>query len=254
MNEPSDQAREVLARYRDAISPSSAERAALVLGVRRAIATGAGPSAAASAAAVGRRTPWLVIVGVTAVVAGGAWWSTRSPELRAPAIAAAVEAPAAAPEVKPPPVAAQAPAMLPSVGPAVAEAPAMATATPQAERIVGRRSPRIAVPSEASPAADVAPSPASAPSPEVATVDAEVALLREASVALKRGDDVTARTRYDEHTRRFPDGALVELREVGLALLDCRRDPSAAADRARRFATRFPGSPHLVRIERECTP
>lgn len=256
MNEPSDQAREVLARYRDAIGPTSTERAALVLGVRRAITAGVGPSTAATAAAVGRRMPWLVLVGVTAVVAGGAWWSTRPPNVQAPVIAAAIEPDTTSPEAPPERprssvIAARTAATLPSIDPpAPATLPTIAPPAPPPastpERSVGRRTPRSGV-----SATFEAPSEAA---PEIATVDAEVALLREASVALKRGEDGTARARYDEHIRRFPDGALVELREVGLALLDCRADPTTAPDRARRFAARFPGSPHLVRIERECTP
>lgn len=260
MNEPSDQAREVLARYRDAIGPTSAERAALVVGVRRAIASGAGPSAVASAVAVGRRTPWLVLVGVTAVVAGGAWWSTRVPDVEAPAVAATSEPPAASPPAPTPAVAmarSPMPATLPTIEPpSRAAAPTIEPASRAAAPTI---EPPAAAPTVVRPAARRGPAPAAAElpdaaPPEIATVDAEVALLREASVALKRGDDATARGRYDEHTRRFPDGALVELREVGLALLDCRADPAAAPERARRFAARYPGSPHLVRIERECAP
>jgi hypothetical protein len=239
VNEPSEQAREMLSRYRDAIGPSAGERAALVVGVQRAIESGVGPSVVVTAGAVARRTPWLAIVGVATVVAGAAWWATRVPEAEVSVVASAIEPAVVVIDEAEPSIAATTPAM-PPPGDPIAKPPPPVQAPPSAapERTAVRRTPRSAPTSTTEVAAVATPAPA------VATVDAEVALLRKASVALKRGETATARARYEEHVRLFPAGALVELREVGLALLDC--------DRADRFAARFPDSPHLARIEREC--
>ncbi|MFO0636741.1 MAG: hypothetical protein U0168_28240 [Nannocystaceae bacterium] len=78
-------------------------------------------------------------------------------------------------------------------------------------------------------------------------------MLRRAAAALGRGEDAEAAALYREHAERFARGALIELREAGLARLRCRAqddDDAVLAD----FLARFPGSPHAARLQRECTP
>jgi hypothetical protein len=82
-------------------------------------------------------------------------------------------------------------------------------------------------------------------------VDEEVRLLRAANAALRAGGDAQARERFDEHARRFPKGALVELRELGRAILRCRSGHSEEVVRA--FERRFGDTPHLARLRRACT-
>ncbi len=245
MNEPSDRARELIRRYRGSIGPNDAQRDALVRAVvARVDAGGAGPSAGGSS---GGGVPWLTIVAAFVLVGGAAWWSAHGPELAKAehglARMGAIEPDVLLPSEDPPELAV---AEVRSAG-AVAVAPSEPTpvAAPRAR-------PRVRAQVEA-PTASSTDGASAAPVASAPTlVDEEVRLLREGNLALKDGDVVRARARFDEHARRFADGELVELREVGRALLRCRAEPREASATIDAFAARFPGSPHLARLGREC--
>ena len=230
MNEPNERARDLLQRYRGSIGPSDAQRDALVRSVMTRI-DGVMPPPSGGAPSGG--VPWLTIVGVAVLVGGGLLLGARDAATKAEPIAIAPSAIADEPlDVRDAPVVATEIAAMP---PAIA-APVVA---PPVEPPKATRRPR-AKPSKA-------PQPVESPAPTL--VDEEVRLLREANLALRRGDVKAARARFDEHAQRFPDGSLVELREVGRTLLRCRDDASAIDD----FARRFPGSPHIARLTNECS-
>lgn len=242
MTEPSDLARDVLARYRRSISPSSSARDVLVDNVARRVGEGggSGPSGGGAAGPSGHGSPWLVVVGIAIVIAGGAWWSAR-PDVGSPIEPAFGSVGALAPvEIEPPVIASSAVARVEPPAPAMSYVPPVAEPVAPSPR---PRGPRVAARTPV----------ASEPAPEPALVDEEVRLLREANLALKEGRDAEARARFDEHARRFPAGSLVELREVGRARMRCK---AATADEATEiiatFGREFPGSPHLARLEREC--
>jgi hypothetical protein len=238
VTEPSDLARDVLARYRRSISPNADARDVLVQSVVRRAGSGAGPGGGSTP--TGGGVPWLVVVASALVVVGGLGWMSaarvgrvdrafdRAPTIEvAPAI-----------EREPVAVAAVAPApVVESVAPVVELDPPARPKTPSTAR--ARRG--SATTTDASV------------DEESSLVDEEVRLLRAANLALREGRDGEARAGFDLHAQRFPDGALVELREVGRAILSCRATtPERAAATVDAFGARFPGSPHLARLVREC--
>jgi len=90
---------------------------------------------------------------------------------------------------------------------------------------------------------------ASAPSP----LDVEIALVRDARAALRGGDAPRALALLDEHTRRFPRGALAEDCDAERihALCALGRSPEART-LATRFLTAHPASPHAPSIRASC--
>jgi hypothetical protein len=250
VTEQSDLARDVLSRYRRSISPSAGEREALVQGVVRRIDGGGEPGGGGRGSGSSGMSPWLVVVGVSALVVGAALWGRGAPASgRVDPVFARMSAPVVVPAsptvaVALPRVDAGAPAIASDVPPPAAPV----AAAPVAAAPERRAAPRVAKPS-------VATAPATAPAPEPTLVDDEVRLLREANAALRAGRDADARAGFDEHARRFPQGSLVELREVGRALLRCRGGTADdAAETIAAFERRYPGSPHLARLARECPP
>ena len=252
MNEPSDRARELIRRYRGSIGPSESQRDALVRSVvARVDSGGAGPG---TGGASGGGVPWLTIVAAFVLVGSAAWWSARAPG-PSRAEPALVRMTAIEPRVEP----TKKDARELAVGeaqPASAEVNVAALAVAPSEPVPAQRArprerTRVAIDAPAAPSvADAASAAPVAAAP--ALVDEEVRLLREGNLALRDGDVDRARARFDEHARRFADGELVELREVGRALLRCRAEPSEAGATIDGFAARFPGSPHLGRLGREC--
>ncbi|MEM6989368.1 MAG: hypothetical protein AAF721_02685 [Myxococcota bacterium] len=82
---------------------------------------------------------------------------------------------------------------------------------------------------------------------------AETKLLRAAKVALSEGRAKSARQRLNEHKRRFPKGELTELRmalEVS-TLCALEREGQAQAA-AKRFLSRFSGSPLAAKVRQGC--
>jgi hypothetical protein len=132
--------------------------------------------------------------------------------------------------------------------------PAPPPASPQAAVHRTEASARV----EDSPARPPAPSAASHATrtarrtvvPVTLTLADEAALLRRARDALAAGNLDGARNALAEHRRRAPSGALAEDREALRVLVSCRGDRDA--EKAARFAQRWPGSAHEGRLAREC--
>jgi hypothetical protein len=99
------------------------------------------------------------------------------------------------------------------------------------------------------PVASIAPPTARKPPSVIESPDAEVKLLERAQDALRTrsGEALALCT---EHARRFPQGLLAQEREVIAieALTQAGKLPEAQA-RAARFATSYPNSTHLRRVE-----
>jgi hypothetical protein len=109
-----------------------------------------------------------------------------------------------------------------------------------------------------------APSPA--PSPALATaltttetafapssLDAEIALVRDARAALRGGDAARALALLDEHTRRFSRGALAEDCDAERIYALCALGRSGEArSLATRFLTSHPASPHGASVRASC--
>lgn len=101
----------------------------------------------------------------------------------------------------------------------------------------------------------VAPSPTTpappAPPPQIDArrLAAEVAVLDRARAALRRGDTAAALTALEAHRRAFADGALVaEADAVRIEALVQAGQRAAAAEHARMFLARYPGSPLARRV------
>ncbi len=84
-------------------------------------------------------------------------------------------------------------------------------------------------------------------------LDEEVALLREAQSALKRGEGAQALTALDDLAARHPDGALREERQAARVLASCAAGRTAEAELAgRAFMNQFPSSIHSDRVRSSC--
>ncbi len=265
--------RRVLAHYRGAITPSAAQRERLFAAIDRAAPTAA---ATVVAAAAGRSRRLVLLVGTGLIATAVAAFALRSTAPTSPIDAVASDGPGM-PELETPaplhvhatarvrsntdaPTApALAAAATPTTSAAVATDPTLPARVPTRARAnaspVSQRSrtdavdpPRPSTPQPGPPP----PPPEPRPSDEVG-VDAEVALLRRATVALRDGRAQEAAALLDRHAREFPTGALVELREFSRARLRCDAigDREATIDG---FRARFPDSPHLARLQRECVP
>ncbi len=112
----------------------------------------------------------------------------------------------------------------------------------------------LAAPIDATPAAAIAASPVAAPTApptprpaprpgEQDRLAAEVALLDRARAALASGSTDAALAHLAEHTRRFPDGELIDLRGATEVEVLCHQgQPAAAASRAAELLAGFPRS------------
>jgi hypothetical protein len=86
-------------------------------------------------------------------------------------------------------------------------------------------------------------------------LDAEVALLREADAALRRGDSKAALAALATHAHDFPRGALAQEREGVRAIALCRGGRLAEGiAKAQRFVNSAPKSPLGTRIRSACFP
>jgi hypothetical protein len=129
--------------------------------------------------------------------------------------------------------------------------------------------PRIAVPASATPA-EAAPLPAAEDKPLTSRphraqhesaakaalksagdgrLAAESALLQAARARLRNGDALGAQAALDQLRKHFPDGVLVQERDVlGIEVLRARGDNDAAQRAARAFVAANPNSPHSAAL------
>lgn len=183
------------------------------------------PSVAASSSPVALKIAAGVVIGA---LAGGGLVAVSRPSPVAPPVIAArsVDVPAAAP-------------VAPSASP-LAQEPALDAAPPVLE-------PRARTP-RASASASASPSLSASRDVDLAT---ERSLLERARSALARGDATAALLATAQHEREFPDGKLVEEREVLAveALVKAGRT-SEAAERGARFRKAYPRSLLLPTLDR----
>lgn len=166
-------------------------------------------------------------VGATVVVGGAYQWREQANRPPPPPVDVAA------------PPAARAPAVQQPIAP-VEPAPAVPSAAE-----VEPSAPVVPTAPAAAPLAVAAPTKAPGANPE-----AEVQLLEEAMASLTKGETDSTLRLLERHARDYPDGLLVQEREVLAieALMKAGRQVQARS-RAERFRTRFPGSTHLLKVE-----
>jgi hypothetical protein len=99
----------------------------------------------------------------------------------------------------------------------------------------------------------VAPPPPPPRQDRPGTLDEEMKLLRAAHFALKAGKPEQALTLLAEHTWRFPNGELVESRDVTRIMALCRVGKAEASrSEAKRFLAERPSSPFAGRVRAIC--
>jgi hypothetical protein len=110
--------------------------------------------------------------------------------------------------------------------------------------------PSVEPSATATTSAKVATKSSAKPAASDTGMEAEVRLLERAQDALRSRSPSEALALADEHARRFPQGILVQEREVIAveALVKAGRRDEAKA-RAARFRARFPGSSHTRRLD-----
>ena len=156
------------------------------------------------------------------------------------------------------PTVARTPRVAPSFGletTSATPAPASAMAHPIAEGSAAPQgeaapAPAVAAGTSSTVAATVAGSQSSAS----ASVDEEVRLLALAYAQLRAGQPSLALTTLAEQERRFPDGKLIEPRQVARILALCTAGQrEAARSEAARFLALHPGSPFSNRVRATCS-
>jgi hypothetical protein len=92
------------------------------------------------------------------------------------------------------------------------------------------------------------------PAPSSASLEAEVALVRDARAALSRDDAAHALALLDDHARRFPDGAMAQDRDALQVFATCAAGQSdAARELATRFLSLHAASPYAASVKASCT-
>lgn len=234
MDDSSDRARELIARYRHARTLDQAARARVH--ARLVTSTAAAPNVVA----LPRRrliTVTLLALATAAAVILAARWAA-SPSALADRRPADADAAAFGRQDDPPQPTELRPAEPPSI-----------PATPQAPVTVPPRSP---APQPLAPEAPAIDRPASAPAIDP-VLAAELALVDAAKRALAAGDAALALDRLAEHARDFRRGQLAEERQALRveALCAAGKRPQARAE-ATLFVREYPASTHADRIARAC--
>jgi hypothetical protein len=238
------QVEEVPPRFAEALREEAQSGPTEEQAARLAAALGIAPAVMTPAAApvTSKAATWSLVVGGGAAIVGvavlGVWWMSKSDDRPAPT----------PPVVAPAPVIEPAPAPIEvAPAPVVHEEVIVEQATPR--RV--RRDPPPAPP--ASESVETIAQPTPPPAEEIDDADRlrqENALIQRAEAALAR-DPALALRLADEHRSRFPDGVMVQEREVVAidALLRSNRRAEAQA-RADAFFARHSGSVHARRIQR----
>jgi hypothetical protein len=199
-------------------------------------ATAGGMAAAPSA--LGFATKALtakILLGVAlggSTVAAGSWWATHRSADKPAVMAKADLRPSPAPAPAPEPVPAEPPAEAPVVDPC--ESP---SATPCATAATPSTPERVAK---------------SADTPRRRyLLGVESRLLTEARAELRRGDARAAMSTLERLQTRFPNGVLMQEREVlTIEVLAASGDTAGARKKARDFLRAYPNSPHAEQVRR----
>jgi hypothetical protein len=243
MSELGPEARALLDAARQAYEPTLADRARVRAALDTRMATlsagGAAPSAAPKTWTVGQVAVGALGAGALALLAFGLVtkpWLSRGAISAGPApVQIAPQVPAEPPALAPPEFAA-APALR------VDEVP-----TVSVESLPGALPPKPAL-----RALPPKPAPPSV-SPADGSLEAEVALVREAQAALAVGDAAKALSALDEHARRFPAGVMTEERQATRVLALCAAGLTADARAAgKAFLDAHPSSPAAQRVRSSC--
>jgi hypothetical protein len=274
MTKLSPDARTLVDATRSGDDPTSADRSRVRarIAARMVAGTAAGGALATSlasgsaAAAVSAKAPgFLLVVKIIASAAllGGAgagiYAAAQPDRAPAPPSASVTSAPAlhaatgeaAAPETTARPTAAD---DEPSTqrGTASGHAKAEADPAPSTAPLAVRRAAPPVAPSDDSP--PPAPTAEATPAPSTKnSLDAEMALLREAQSALRTGRADAALGLLDQHGKDHADGALREERLAARVMALCKlgRADEARAE-AQRFLRAFPRSPLAGRVSGSC--
>jgi hypothetical protein len=143
---------------------------------------------------------------------------------------------------------------------ATASATSAAASSPQGSRERARLAPDAQI-AEAIPAPSVArfgelvEVPNAAAQQHDSELQQEALLLRQARQQLRTGELLSAYRSLEEARLRFPAPKLQQEREaLTIELLFLRGEKSAAAERARKFLSTFPESPHASRVKTFTVP
>lgn len=235
-----------------ATSRATAATAAAKVATATAAATGvAAPTAAIATAGTGAALVGKIVavVAVVAAVGGGTTAVVHYANRGAPSAPAPVASAVTTGVARP------APAPRPQPAPAVPTAAPETTAAPVPETPARSDGPRAPVPPAVVPTAAPAPTAAAASTSSItpSSLDAEIALVRDARAALRGGDAARSVALLDEHDRRFPGGALSEdcaaERVYALCALG---NVDAAHAAASRFLADHPFSPHAAAVRTSC--
>lgn len=223
MSELGPDTRALIDAARDAHDPTAADRSR----VRGKIATRIGAAAfgttvAVTATSSSARAAAKLGIGVVvggALLLAGMWWKSS----HEPTISPRVDAPiVAAPAPSDPPVV--------DLGPAAVPVESLAAA-PTVEKKV------VAAPVQNSQS----------------TLDAELALLRDAKKAINDSDPTRSLQILDEHQRKYPDGILAEERASTRVFALCAAGKTAEAHMgAQDFLAKYPRSPSAPRVRASC--
>jgi hypothetical protein len=247
MSPPSDEARAILQRYREASAMPADRRLANARRLHERAAAGDVPAVDVTlepaAGVLGRAGAWIVGGTLMAAVAGLTWATgggvTSEHSGPAPASIARDEPERADEGTEP-------------VEPSASAAP-----TKDGVRTPAPLEPRPGV----DDATDFAPPPEPQRSshkpprdaPEASSLAAEVELLKRAQAAHNEGRHDAALRLLEQHRRRFPRGQMGEAREVARMLALCNLGREAELERARRrFARQHPRSAHMDRVRAIC--
>jgi len=222
----SEDMQSLLDAARDAHDPTAADRARVKSRVAArigagAFATTAAVTATSSTARAAVKAGIAAVVGGT-ILAGGLWWKSSHEPVPAPP-------PQKAPVVVLPP-----PPPTPTIDTTPGVPVESLAPVPTVEK-------RVAT-----------PQPVVQDSPQ-STLEAELALLRDAKKALDDGNATRSLAILDEHQRKFPSGVLVEERASTRVLALCAAGRTAEArTSAHDFLQQYPRSPSAPRVRGSC--
>lgn len=223
------------------VAALTTSRAAATVTAKAATATAVATGVAAPSAAIATGKIAAVIA-VVAAVGGGTTAVVHYANRTAPTapVPTAITAPAVT-HASPPPAVPRSP--LATASPEAKAAPVAPSSTPADV-------PRAPAP----PSVPSAPAiPSAPPVATAASLDAEIALVRDARAALRGGDAARALALLEEHDRRFPGGALTEDCAAERVYALCAMGQvDAARGAAARFLADHPYSPHAASVRASC--